>query len=170
MPKKQYLEAGQIVGTHGLQGEVRVQPWCDSPSFLSGLSVLYFDEGRTPVRAKCRPHQNITLVTLEGVTTVQQAAALRGRLLYLNRDDVKLPKGSYFIQDLLGLRVIDADTGDEYGTLTDVSYTGANDVYHVRTPKGEVLMPAVPSMIEETDVDGGVMRVRPIKGLFDDEI
>lgn len=170
MPKKQFLEAGKIVGTHGLQGEVRIQPWCDSPDFLARFSVLYFDEGRTPVKVKCRPHQNVVLAVLEGVKTVQDAAALRGRVLYLNREDVHLKKGSFFIQDLIGIRVIDADSGEEYGSLTQVSETGANDVYHIRTPKGEVLIPAVPSVVIETDVDGGVMRIRPIKGMFDDEI
>lgn len=170
MPKKQYLEAGQIVGTHGIRGEVRVQPWCDSPEVLSELNVLYYDEGRTPLKVAARPHKNVALVKIEGVNTVQAAAALRGRILYLDRGDLKLNEGTYFIQDLIGLRVVDADSGEEYGTLTDVSPTGANDVYHVRTEKGEVLVPAVPSMIIETDVDGGIMKIRPIKGLFDDEI
>jgi len=170
MPKKQFLEAGEIVGTHGLQGEVRVQPWCDSPEFLSQFTLLYYDEGRTPVRVKGHPHKNVTLMSIEGVSTVQDAAALRGRLLYLNRDDAPLEEGSFFIQDVIGLRVVDVDSGEEYGTLTDVSATGANDVYHIKTLKGEVLIPAVPSVILETDIDGGVMRIRPIKGLFDDEI
>lgn len=170
MPKKQFLEAGRIIGTHGVHGEVRVQPWCDSPEFLSQFKTLYYDEGKTPVRVKSRPHKNMALITLEGVATVQDAAALRGRMLYLNREDAHLKQGSYFIQDLIGLRVVDADSGEEYGTLTDVIATGANDVYSVRTPKGEVLIPAVPSVILETDVDGGLMRIRAIKGMFDDEI
>lgn len=170
MPKKQFLEAGRIIGTHGVHGEVRVQPWCDSPEFLSQFKTLYYDEGKTPVRVKSRPHKNMALITIEGVSTVQDAAALRGRMLYLNREDAHLKRGSYFIRDLIGLRVVDADSGEEYGTLTDVIETGANDVYSVRTPKGEVLIPAVPSVILETDVDGGVMRIRAIKGMFDDEI
>lgn len=159
-----------IVGTHGVRGEVRVQPWCDSPEVLSAISVLYYDEGKTPVHVVSRPHKNIALVKIRGVDTVQDAAVLRGRMLYLNRDDLKLKDGAYFIQDLIGLRVVDANSGVEYGTLTGVSETGANDVYHVDTKKGEVLIPAVPSMIIETDVDGGIMKISPIKGLFDDEI
>lgn len=170
MPKKQFLEAGRIIGTHGVHGEVRVQPWCDSPEFLSQFKTLYYDEGKTPVRVKSRPHKNMALITIEGVSTVQDAAALRGHMLYLNREDAHLKRGSYFIRDLIGLRVLDADSGEEYGTLTDVIETGANDVYSVRTPKGEVLIPAVPPVILETDVDGGVMRIRAIKGMFDDEI
>lgn len=170
MPKKQFLEAGRIIGTHGVHGEVRVQPWCDSPEFLSRFQTLYYDEGKTPVRVKSRPHKNMALIAIEGVATVQDAAALRGRMLYLDRGDAQLQAGSHFIQDLIGLRVVDADSGEEYGTLTDVIATGANDVYAVRTPKGEVLIPAVASVVRETDVDGGVMRIRAIKGMFDDEI
>lgn len=170
MPKKPYLEAGQIVGTHGVRGEVRVQPWCDSPDVLSPLKVLYYDEGKTPVSVQSRPHKNVALIKIQGVDTVQDASALRGRMLYLSRDDLKLPPGTHFIQDLLGLRVEDADTGEEYGELTDVSATGANDVYHVHTPRGEVLVPAVPSVVTEVNVDGGWVKLRPIKGLFDDEI
>ena len=169
MPKKRYLEAGQVVGTHGIRGELRVQPWCDSPEVLASLKTLYFDEGRTPLRVKSRPHKNVTLVQLEGVDTVQDAAALRGRILYLDRGDLKLPEGRYFIQDLIGLSVVDADTGETYGTLSEVSPTGANDVYHVDRGDGEVLVPAIADVVVDTDLDAGVMRIRPIKGLFDDE-
>lgn len=168
MPKKQFLEAGQIVGTHGVRGEVRVQPWCDSPAFLSQFTTLYYDEGRIPVKVRARAHKNVALLAIEGVDTVQEASMLRGRVLYLDRADVKLPEDSYFIQDLIGLRVVDADSGGEYGVLTDVSATGANDVYHVRTPRGEVLVPAVPSIVTAIDVDGGAVSIRPIGGLFDD--
>ncbi|MCI8553920.1 MAG: 16S rRNA processing protein RimM [Clostridiales bacterium] len=169
MPPKRYLEAGQVVGTHGVCGELRVQPWCDSPAVLASLKTLYFDEGRTPVRVRSRPHKNVTLVKLEGVDTVQDAAALRGRVLYLDRQDLELPSGHYFIQDLIGLSVTDADTGKVYGSLKEVSPTGANDVYHVNTDRGEVLIPAIAEVIAEVDLEAGVMRIRPLKGLFDDE-
>ncbi len=170
MPKKQFLEAGQIVGTHGIRGEIRVLPWCDLPQVLSTLNVLYFDGGKTPVKVKSRPHKNIALMKIEGVDNVQDAAALLGRMLYLDRNDLTLDEGSYFIADLIGIKIIDADSGQEYSTLSEVSATGANDVYHVKTDKGEVLIPAVPSFIIQTDIDKGFMKIRPIKGLFDDEI
>lgn len=169
MPRKKYLEAGRIVATHGIKGEVKVQPWCDSPQVLCNLSVLYFDNGKTPVKVGARPHKNAVIMKIEGVNSAQDAAALRGRVLYLDREDIQLDDGTYFIQDLIGLKVADADTGEEYGILIDVSPTGANDVYHVKTKKGEVLIPAVPSVIIETDIDRGIMRILPIKGMFDDE-
>ncbi len=171
MAKRQYLEAGQIVGTHGVRGEVRLQPWCDSPEVLTPIKTLYFDEGARPVKAASRPHKNIALVKLQGVDTVEAAAALRGQVLYLNRRDVKLEKGRYFICDLIGLSVVDDQTGQEYGTCTDVSATGANDVYHLRTPEGkEVLLPAIPDVVRKVDIDGGEIRIFAMAGLFDDEI
>lgn len=172
MPIKTYLEAGQIVGTHGVRGEVRVQPWCDTPAQLEPLHTLYWDDaGAAPVKVRCRAHKNLVLTKLEGVETVQEAAALRGRVLFLHRDDLHLEPGRRFIQDLLGLPVADADTGEVYGTLTDVSATGANDVYHMRTasqPEREILIPAIPSVVIETDVEAGIVRIRPMKGLLDD--
>ena len=170
MVKKRYLEAGKIVGTHGVRGEVRVQPWCDTPAQFASLKVVYFDEaGTRPVGLSSRVHGNLCLSRLEGVDTMQDAAALRDKVLYLDRNDLALEPGRHFIQDLLGLSIVDADTGEAYGTLTEVSLTGANDVYHMRMGGREILIPAIPQVVVETDTDGGVMRIRPIKGLLDDE-
>ena len=115
MPRKPFLEAGQIVGTHGVRGEVRVQSWCDSPEIFASLKTLYWDAaGTQPVRVKSRVHKNLALAKLEGVDTVQDASVLRGRILYLNRRDLDLGD-RYFIQDLVGLSVVDADSGTVYG-------------------------------------------------------
>lgn len=113
-------------------------------------------------------HKNLALAKLEGVDTVQDASVLRGRILYLNRRDLDLGD-RYFIQDLVGLSVVDADSGTVYGELTDVSNTGANDIYHMRTPDGrEILIPVIPDIIRRVDIDGGRIAICPMKGLFDD--
>lgn len=169
--RRQYLELGKIVGTHGVRGEMRVQPWCDSPLFFQQFHTLYFSgsgERATQVLSS-RPHGNVMLLRLEGVDTLEAAATLRGRILFMNREEAQLAPGDYFIQDLIGCRVVDADTGRFYGTLTDVSATGANDVWHVKDPAGvERLMPAIPSIVIETDIDGEEIRIRPIRGIFDE--
>ena len=171
MPQIPFLEAGQIVGTHGVRGEVRVQVWCDSPEQFSAFKHLYWDnEGKKPVKFKARPHKNMALVKLEGVDTVEAAQVLRGRMLYVDRRDIKLPKGSYLVQDLIGITVVDADSGETYGTLTDVTQTGSNAVYHMTTPNGEVLIPAIPDVVISVDTKKDILRLRPMKGLFDDEI
>ncbi|MBQ6829613.1 MAG: 16S rRNA processing protein RimM [Clostridia bacterium] len=171
MNKKIFLEAGQIVGVHGVRGEVKVQPWCDSAATLTPIKTLYFDEGARPVKVTCRPHKNVALVKLKDVDTVEQAEALRGTVLYLNRRDVKLPKGRYFICDLIGLSVVDNDSGVVYGECVDVTETGANNVYHLKTTDGkEVLIPAIPDVVKKVDIDGGEIRIFAMAGLFDDEI
>lgn len=169
--RKKFLETGKIVTTHGVAGEVRVYPWCDGPDFLLGFDTLYLDKGKQPVRVEnARVHKNIVILKLAGVDTMDDALLLRNKVLYIDRDDVELAEGEYFVQDLIGLVVLDADTGREYGVLTEVSQTGANDVYHVRRADGpERLIPAIPDVIVQTDIDGGRMLIRPLKGLFEDE-
>ncbi len=171
MPQETYLEGGQSNGTHGVRGEVRVQPWCDSPEQFATFKKLYWDaDGKQPIKVKGRPHKHMALVTIEGVTTVEQASLLRNRVLYVSRRDIRLPEGNHFVQDLIGMTVVDADSGVPYGTLTDVSQTGANAVYHMRTDRGEVLIPAIPSVVISLDTETDTLRLRPMEGLFDDEI
>ena len=168
MAKVPFLEAGEVVSTHGVRGEMRVQPWCDSPQMLAKLKTLYWDaEGKQPVKVASRAHKSMVLVKAQGIDTVQDAAAMRGRILYLDRRDVKLEKGRYFIQDLIGAKVVDADTGEEYGTLTEVSETGANDVYHMDCGGREVLIPVIPQVVVSVDVDRERVAIRPMEGLFE---
>lgn len=169
--KKPYLEIGKIVGTHGVRGEMKIQPWCDSAEFLCAFSTLYLDaDGKQPLHAsRLRPHKNVVLGVFESIDTMEKAEALRGRILYMNRADAPLSDGTFFVQDLLGCKVTDADSTEEYGVLSEViPGVGANDVWVVRSADGrETLVPAVPSIVLETDVDAGVIRIRPIQGLFD---
>ncbi len=166
--KKRFLECGKIVATHGLRGEVKVLPWCDGPEALVPIKTFYLDGGNTPKRAeRCRIQKNMVLLKLEGVDTPEAAQALRGRVLWLDREEDTLEEGQYYIQDLIGLSVEDAETGERYGTLRDVTETGANDVYHVAFPDGRVqLVPAIPQVIAKIDIDGGKMLIRPLEGLF----
>ena len=169
--KQQFLEAGQIVRTHGVRGELVLEPWADSPEFLAGIKQLYFDGGKTDAGLLAsRVHKGRLLITLRGVTTVEQGDALRGKVLYLNRDDVQLEEGQVFLQDLIGLKAVDGSTGKEYGELKEVLPTGANDVYRIVDGAGkEYLFPAVKHMIQEISLEEGVIRLLPIPGIFDQE-
>lgn len=168
--KKRYLEIGQIVASHGLRGEVRVNPWCDDPGFLTEFDTLYLDKGARALEIeRARIQKNVVVLKIKGVDTVEDAMAYRSQILYLDREEVELEPGTYFIQDLLGLQVYDVDSGVCYGKLTEVEPTGANDVYTVKGEDGkERLVPAIPQVVVETDVDGGKMFIRPLEGLFDD--
>ena len=168
--KKQFLEAGQIVRSHGVRGELVLECWADSPQFVAGVKHLYFDEGRRDAGLLgARAHKGRLLIRLAGVDTVEQADALRGKVLYLNRDEVPLPQGRYFLQDLIGLRAVNANTGKTYGQLREVFSTPANDVYRIVDEQGrEYLFPAVRHMVAGIDLEGGVIRLLPIPGIFDD--
>ena len=170
---KQYLELAQIVSTHGVRGELRVNPWCDSPEFACKFKTVYFDDkGEKPVKViSSRPHGNVVLMKLEGIDTVEQAQAMRNKILYMNRKDAKLPEGSWFIADLIGCKAYDADDESKiWGTVTDVSQTGANDVWHITDESGkEYLLPVIPPVVISTDVENEKVYIRPLKGIFDDE-
>lgn len=168
---KEYLEAGRIVRPHGVRGEVVVEPWADSPEFLLAIKRFWFDEGKTDAGfLSARPHKGRLLMKLKGIDTPEQAETLRGRVLYLHREDVQLPAGKYFLQDLVGLRAVDGETGQVYGTLAEVLPGVANDVYRITGAEGqEYLFPAVAHMIRRVDVAGGVIELLPIPGIFDDQ-
>ena len=168
--KKQFLEAGKVVGTHGVRGELRIDPWCDSPAFLAKFKLLYFDEGKTAVKVNCRPHKNIALLTVKGIGSIEEADTLRGKVLYIDRDNVRLDEGEHFVQDIIGLAVTDIDSGEVYGTVTDVLKTGSNDVYEMEdADRKRFYIPVIPDIVQELDFDKGAVFIRPMKGLFDDE-
>lgn len=163
------MEAGKIVGTHGLKGEVRVEPWCDSAAFLSSFKRLYRKDGEEIRVLSSRPHKNVAILRLEGVDDINKADELRGVVLYINRSDVRLPKGTYFVQDIIDLKVIDCDSGEEYGVVTDVLRTGANDVYQIEKDGRTYLIPAIDEVVIERNIEDGILLIRPMKGIFDDE-
>lgn len=167
---KQFLEAGKIVGTHGIRGEMRVDVWCDSPEFFCQLKTVYLNEGKTPIKVKSRPHKNIALVKAQGVETIDDAEKLRGKILYMNRNDVSLEDGEFFIQDLIGLEVYDIDTNIMYGKITDVFPTGANDVYQITDDnKKDYLIPVIDDVVISIEPENGKVLIKPLKGIFDDE-
>lgn len=169
MPLKPFLEAGQVTGTHGVHGELRVMPWCDSPEAYARLRTLYWDKnGQQPVRVRSRVHKHMALTMAEGVDTVEAAAALRGRILWLRREDMPLPPGRYFVQDLIGCRVLDVDSGEDYGAVTDVSHIGSGDIYHLDYHGREVLIPAIPDIVCRVAPEENRIEIRPMKGLLDD--
>ena len=168
---KQFLETGRIVGTHGVRGEMKMEPWADSPQFLQKIGKLYWHGGQEEIPVQTlRVHKGYLLMTVEGIDTVELADLRRGEIVYLNRADVKLPAGQHFLDDLIGLAAIDGATGQAYGKLTQVFATGANDVYEIEGENGKkYLFPAVKHMIKRIDTEAGIIELLPIAGIFDDE-
>lgn len=169
--KQQFLEIGKIVGTHGIRGAVRVQPWSDSGDFFENFKLFYLDSlGKSVITAeRIQPGNGIVIIKFKDIEGIEAAEKLRGSLIYINRDDVRLPEGRYFINDLLGCEVTDADSGACLGKITDVSATGANDVWHITRYGREYLVPAIEQVIVSVDTDSEKIILRPMKGIFDDE-
>ena len=164
--KEQYLEVGKITNVHGLMGEVRVQPWADSPDFLCQFKTLYVDKTHWPVQVeRARVHKNMVILKLNGVTDVNGALAMRNAVLYIDRDDANLPKGSFFLADIYGLEVRDAETDEVLGKVADILTPPANNVYVVRGCKREIMIRAVDQFVKEINVDEGYMKVALIEGM-----
>ncbi len=170
--RKSYLELGKIVGTHGVRGEMKLDPWTDSPDVFDGLDTVYLDSHgvkSVPLHS-ARPHKRQELITLDGVNDMDAAEKMRGTVLYIKREDMALEEGSYLIAEVIGCTVQDADTDAVYGTVTDVTNTGANDIWTVKTANGRVLMPIIPGLLVSVDIDKELALVRPIRGIFDDAV
>lgn len=168
-----YLPACKIVSTHGVRGEMKALPLCDGAAFLAKFKRLFTSAdgaGETRVLG-VRAQGNVILLRLDGVTDMDAARAQVGRTYYLAKADAKLPRGRYFIDDLLGCDVVDADTDRVYGQLTNVDRPAAQDIYTVTDGAGEEhMLPAVPEFVKKIDIDARKIFVTPIKGMFTDAV
>ena len=158
---KEFLDCGQIVNTHGVRGEVRIVPWADSPDFLCQFSTLYIDGASRQVLSS-RVHKGSVIAKLDGVDTVDEAMLLRDKIVQIRRSDAKLPEGSFFLADIIGLNVVDEE-GKTLGTLKEVLTPSVQQVYVIEGER-EILIPAVPEFILETNIEDGYLKVRLIEG------
>ncbi len=161
--KKQFLEAGKIVNTHGIRGEIKVQPWSDTPDFLCSFKNVYINEKQYKIKS-ARVHKTMIILSLSGVEDVDSAVALKNKILFIDRNEAKLSKGEFFIQDLLGIEALNADTGESLGTVKDVMPMPAGNVYVIAGER-EILVPAVPEFIIETNVHEGYIKIHLIDGM-----
>lgn len=159
---EKYLEAGKIVNTHGVKGELRILPWVDSAEFLGQFPNLYID-GKPLRLLSGRPHKSFLIARLEGVDDINGAMALKNKTVFIDRTEAKLPEGHFFIADIMGALVLTED-GQELGKLTDVIEAPASNIYVV-TGAREILIPAVPQFILKTDVAAREITVRLIEGM-----
>ncbi|HYE78288.1 MAG TPA: ribosome maturation factor RimM [bacterium] len=177
------IAIGQIVGPHGVRGELKIQDFAGYPARFATLKRVFLPEGPPPPRgvkpaddprrtteyriAAVRTHQGQPLLTLEGVDDRDKAEALRGQILYIAREDRQpLAAGEYYQADLIGLTVLLPD-GIPLGTLAEIIETGANDVYEVRGNGRTYLIPATKEVLGEVDLGAGILRITPIPGLLE---
>ena len=168
---QKYLECARITSTHGVRGTVRLECRADSPKTLCRLSKMYIlDKQKNVIKTLTVTHasvqKNMVLATFAEIDSLEAAIPYRDTVLYADRKDIPLAPGAHFIADLIGLPVKHADTGALLGTLVHVDSRAHGDLYTVKTPNGEALLPAVPEFVIRLDPDDGVY-VRPIPGLLD---
>ncbi len=158
-----FLEAGEIVTTHGVRGEVKVLPWVDSPEFLLDINRVIIDAKEYKV-TQCRVQKTCNLMKLQGVDTVEDAQLLRGKTLKIYREDA--PEGLIFAAELMGMAVYTEE--EQIGEITDVLDYPGNKVYVVKG-QYEYLIPAVKAFVLSTDLAANRMQVKLIEGMRTDE-
>ena len=164
----EFIPVGQIVNAHGIKGEVKLNPMGFDPEFLADFDVLYIGGKRTEVKA-ARVHKSVVLLTLPGVNDMDAALALKGKTVTICRDDVEVPEGYYFDEEIEGLQVVDSATEAVIGKVKRVLTYPAHKIYEVKGER-EYLIPAVPKVfIESVDLDAEEIRVHLMKGLATDE-
>ena len=159
MAMEKYLECAKIVGTHGVRGMVRAECYCNTPSALAKLKRVYRKEKSGEYREvkvlRGSVQKTMVLFALEGIDTLEAAIQLKGTILYADRADFRLRPGEVFIADLIGLPVLDNDSGEIYGTLSDITTAGVQDLYVVTAADGSsFLIPGVPAFIRRRVTEG----------------
>ena len=161
--KLQFLEAGQIVTTHGVRGEMKVLPWADGPDFLLDFDRVRIDGKEYKVES-CRVQKNCNLLKLRGIDTMEAAQAMHGKTLEIYRDDADP-------NIIFAVELIDMDVYQDerlIGKLTEVLDYPGNKVYVVKGDK-EYMIPAVKAFILSTDINNNRMQVRLIEGMANNE-
>ena len=161
--KLQFIEAGEIVTTHGVKGEVKVMPWVDGPEILCEFDRCRI-AGKEYEIESCRVQKSCNLVKLSGVDTMEAAQAMRGKVIELYREDID--DEVIFAAELIGVEVYADDA--LLGKITDVLDYPGNSVYVV-TGDHEYMIPAVKEFVLSTDLDSNTMQVKIIEGMRSDE-
>ena len=159
----QYIEAGEIVTTHGVRGEVKVLCWLDDPEMLCEFDRCRID-GKEFEMEQVRVQKTCNLVKLQGVDTMEEAQAMRGKTIELYREDID--EEVIFAAELMGMEV--QCEGKTIGKIVDVLDYPGNMVYVVRGQK-EYMIPAVSAFVLDTDMENNLMQVRLIEGMATDE-
>jgi len=161
-----YLSVGFLRRPHGLRGEIIMDLHTDFPERMkSGRELFVGEKHKSVTLVSARPHQKGLLVKFENIDTPEDAGLYRNQWVYAAAKDVPLPEGQHYQHELLGLMVVNEDD-IPLGELVEILETGANDVYVVRNDSGkEILIPNIPSVILDLDVDSQLMRVHLLEGL-----
>ncbi len=166
---KQFLEAGKIVNTHALKGELKVIHWCDSAEFLCEFDTLYLGDNKKPMKViKSRIHKGTAMLTFEGIDNINEAEKYKNQVLYIDRDEVDMD-GLVFQQDIIGIEVFDEYLNKKIGIVKDILPLPTYDMFVIKGEKKEYLVPDVDAFIMEIDIDNKLMTIKTIEGMIEDE-
>lgn len=168
--KQEYLEIGQIVNTFGIKGAVKVMPFTDDITRFEQLKTVLVVKGGQKQEItieEVKYHKNMVLLKLKGIEDMNTAEKLKGLYLQIHRKDaIPLPEDTYFIADLIGLRVYTED-GTYLGKVEDIYSTKANDVYVIKDELGkQVLLPGIGEVIKDIDLEKETITVHLLEGLL----
>jgi 16S rRNA processing protein RimM len=165
-PREGFTAVGRVARPHGLRGELRVSAFSpEAPNLRSGRRLWL--GGNEVTLTASRRATGSWIVAVAGISGRTAAERFAGHLFEAPDAEVARESGdSYFVHELIGLRVV-TDGGEELGQVVEVLQPGANDVYVVRGPRGEVLVPAVAEVVSRIDLPVGVMTITPLPGLLD---
>ena len=165
-----FLAVGRIAKPHGVLGEVRVELMTDHPERFEWLDAIYVGEKnprRVPI-VSVRYHQDVVLLKLEGYPTRTEAELLRGELLQVPESEaVPLEDDEYFLYQLIGIEVF-TEQGRHLGQLTEILETGANNVFVIDNEGRQYLIPDIPDVIREIDIENRRLVIHPMPGLIAD--
>jgi len=170
MSIKNYLEIAEFTKTQGLKGEIRAKTFCDSPDVLNRFERFFAGEYKKPIKVRLvEIRKGFVILKTDAANSVDEAEKLIGQTLYIDRADYVLPENTWFVGDLIGLTVTDADTGRVYGKVREILQNAPKDVYVVEAESGkQLLFPAIPEVLLNVDIEAGVITIRPLNGLFED--
>lgn len=167
--EKKYLECAKGASTHGVHGALKLISLCDSAEVLASLPKMYLKSGSDYKELKVEHafvQKAMAVVSFEGIDTLEKAIPLKNAVFFALRDDIPREEGSFFISDLIGLEIRDADTGELYGTLKEVISPAGRDIYVVAGENGDFMVPCVPEFVIGILPDDGKITVRLIPGMM----
>ena len=169
--KKEYIECGCVRTAYGVRGLLKIESWCDTPKVLAGQKRVFIAEGEGKFKELSVLSASVmgdaVLMGFSGIESREDAFAYRGVTLYLHRSDIPVKRGAVLIADIIGLPVIDQNSGRVYGRVKDVTDSPASKLYVIETDSGEVLLPGVKEFVKKIDTESGVY-ITPIPGFFGD--
>ena len=168
---QEYFEIGQIVNTFGVKGLLKVNPFTDDMTRFEKLKTVYVVKNKNMTEIEIEEvkyHKNMVLIKFKGIEDMNMAEKLKGCFLKIHRKDaIELPEDTYFIVDIIGSDVI-TDDGKNLGKVDDIYSTGSKDIYVVKDELGkQILLPSIPEVILDIDVEKQVVTVHLINGLVD---